>query len=160
MPDFRRETRVRAPLSDAWEFHSTVDGLVELTPDWMRMQVESVTGPDGVPDPAALEEGSEVRLSVRPFGIGPRQRWTSRIVERRRDDGAAVFRDEMIDGPFDRWVHTHSFYADDGATVVRDHVAYELPMGAVGRAIGPLATVGFEPMFRYRHRRTRELLER
>jgi ligand-binding SRPBCC domain-containing protein len=38
-------------------------------------------------------------------------------------------------------------------------VEYALPFGALGDAVGPLARVGLEPMFRYRHRRTRELLE-
>jgi hypothetical protein len=29
----------------------------------------------------------------------------------------------------------------------------------VGAAVGPLARVGFAPMFRYRHRKTKALLE-
>jgi len=36
---------------------------------------------------------------------------------------------------------------------------YALPFGGVGEAVSRLARVGFEPMFRFRHRRTRELLE-
>jgi len=160
MAEYQRETRVRAPLEDVWAFHSTADGLVALTPDWMGLRVESIVGPDGERDPDVLEVGAEIRASVRPFGVGPRQRWTSRIVEREREDGVARFRDEMVDGPFARWVHTHSFYAAEGGeTLARDRIEYELPGGAAGRAVSPLAVVGFEPMFRYRHRRTRELLE-
>ncbi|HMB49641.1 MAG TPA: SRPBCC family protein [Natronoarchaeum rubrum] len=160
MAEYQRETRVRAPLADVWAFHSTVDGLVALTPDWMRMRVESIVGPDGERDPEILDTGAEIRATVRPFGVGPRQRWTSRIVERESGEGVARFRDEMIGGPFAHWVHTHSFFAaDDGTTLARDHIEYELPGGAAGRAVSPLAVVGFEPMFRYRHRRTRKLLE-
>lgn len=159
MATYQRRTRVAAPLDRVWEFHSRVEGLEALTPDWMRMRVERVRGPDGEADPDVLEAGSEVRLSVRPFGVGPRRAWTSHIDAREERDGEAVFRDTMTDGPFDRWVHTHAFHAVDGGTVVDDRVAYELPFGAVGRALGPVAVVGFEPMFRYRHRRTRELLE-
>jgi ligand-binding SRPBCC domain-containing protein len=160
MPTYERETRVRAPLEDLWEFHSTVEGLVALTPDWMRMRVEALHGPDGdsLDREAVLAAGARVTLSVRPFGVGPRQSWTSLIRTREREEGAAVFRDEMVDGPFSRWVHTHAFYADDGETLLRDTVEYELPLGALGRAVGPLAVVGFEPMFRDRHRRTRRLL--
>jgi ligand-binding SRPBCC domain-containing protein len=159
MAEYQREMQIRAPLADVWEFHSTVDGLVALTPDWMNLRVESVVGPDGEADPGTLEPGAEISMSMRPFGVAPRQSWTSRIVERSQEDGVARFRDEMVDGPFDRWVHTHSFFADGDATKVRDHVEYELPLGAVGRALGPLAVVGFEPMFRHRHRRTKKLLE-
>ncbi len=159
MTTYTRSTRVRAPLSEVWAFHSTVDGLEALTPDWMGMRVEAVTGPDGEPDPEVLETGSEVRLSVRPLDVGPRQSWTSRITERVEGEGTAQFRDEMADGPFSEWVHTHSFFADGDETVVRDRVEYRLPGGRVGGALSGLAKVGFEPMFAYRHRRTRAILE-
>ncbi|MEF8936416.1 SRPBCC family protein [Halobacteriaceae bacterium SHR40] len=159
MERYERSVRVRAPFEDVWEFHSTEDGLVALTPDWMHLEIEDVRGPDGEQDPDVLETGAIIRSSVRPFGIGPRQSWVSEIVARQREGGSAYFRDVMTDGPFAEWTHTHSFYADGEETIIRDSVAYELPLGAVGRAVGPLAVVGFEPMFRYRHRRTRELLE-
>ena len=159
MAAYQRRTRVAAPFDRVWEFYSRVEGLEALTPDWMRLRVERVRGPDGEVDPAVLEAGSEIRLSVRPFGVGSRRAWTSHIDSREESDGEAAFRDTMVDGPFARWVHTHAFHAVDGGTVVDDRVAYELPFGEAGRALGRVAAVGFEPMFRYRHRRTRELLE-
>lgn len=160
VPTFERSVRVAAPIEDVWEFHSRVDGLLALTPDWVDPRVESVRGPDGEADPDVLEAGAELTLSVRPgVVVGPRQRVTSRIVARERFDGAAYFRDEMTEGPFPEWRHTHLFYRDGAETIVRDHVAYRLPLGEVGRLLGPLAVVGLEPAFRYRHRRTRALLE-
>jgi ligand-binding SRPBCC domain-containing protein len=160
MATYERSVRVAAPLAEVWDFHSTENGLEALTPDWMQMRVESVRGPDGEPDPDVLEAGSTLEASVRPFGVGPRQGWTSEITEREHDDGSsAYFRDVMNDGPFEFWEHTHLFYADGEETIITDSVAYELPLGRVGEAVGPLAVVGFEPMFRFRHDRTRELLE-
>ena len=41
-----------------------------------------MTAPDGEPDPEVLEAGSRIKLSMRPFGVGPRQEWTSVITER------------------------------------------------------------------------------
>lgn len=159
MVSYERETRVRAPLEDVWEFHSTVAGLESVTPDFVNLRVHEVVGPDGEPEPGILEAGSRVHASVRPFGVGPRQTWTSVIVERRRDDGAATFRDVMEDGPFPRWEHTHRFFEDGDGTRIVDHVEYQLPGGAAGRAASPLAWVGLEPLFRERHRRAREHLE-
>lgn len=160
MASYVRETYVDAPLDAVWRFHSTVDGLEALTPSWMNLRVESVRGPDDEPDPETLEAGSVIRLSMRPFGVGPRRFWASRITRREEHDGAALFADEMVDGPFDHWVHTHAFYADGGGTRIRDAVEYALPFGPLGELAAPFSGVGFEPMFRYRHRRTRELLER
>ncbi|PSP82264.1 cyclase [Halobacteriales archaeon QS_1_68_17] len=159
MPVYEREVRVAAPVEEVWEFHSRASGLEALTPGWMNLRIEDVVGPDGEPEPDVLETGSRIDSSVRPFGVGPRQRWTSEIVARERDAGAAMFRDVMTDGPFREWTHTHSFFADEGTTLVRDRVEYALPLDGLGDLLGPLAVVGFEPMFRYRHRKTRELLE-
>lgn len=159
MATYQRETRVRAPLEDVWEFHSSISGLEALTPDWLNLRVESVVGPDGDRDPPVLAAGTDVSLSIRPFGVGPRQRWRSVITARERSDGSAYFRDEMIDGPFETWVHTHSFHADGNETILRDRVEYALPLGIVGDAVTPFSRIGFEPMFRTRHGRTKERLE-
>jgi len=159
MATYERSVRVLAPFDEVWAFHSTEQGLVELTPGWMNLEIDGVSGPDGEPDPDVLEVGSVVESSVRPFGVGPRQRWTSDIVARDSAEGSAYFRDVMSDGPFREWTHTHMFYEDDGSTIVRDHVEYELPLGRIGHTLGPLAVVGLDPMFRYRHRKTRDILE-
>jgi ligand-binding SRPBCC domain-containing protein len=160
MPTYTRRTRVDAPLADVWAFHSRVDGLEALTPGFMNLGIEAVRGPDGNPNPEVLMQGSEIDMTMQPFGVAPRQRWTSVITEREEEDGVAWFRDEMRDGPFPRWEHTHRFLADeDGGTVLEDRLVYELPLGALGRLFGPLGVVGFAPMFRARHQRTKEILE-
>jgi ligand-binding SRPBCC domain-containing protein len=158
MPTYQREIRVRAPIEAVWQFHSRPEGLEALTPDWMHLRVEEVRGSDGATDLDVLETGTTVRASVRPFGLGPRQHWTSRIARREEGDGSAVFEDVMEDGPFPEWRHRHGFFAvSDHETLVSDRVTYELPV--VGDLLGPLGWLGFEPMFRARHRRTEELLE-
>jgi ligand-binding SRPBCC domain-containing protein len=159
MSIYERETVVAAPFEEVWDFHSDERGLVALTPGWMNLRVESTTGSDGAPDPDVLDAGSVVESSVRPFGVGPRQQWVSDIVERHEEDGRAMFRDVMAEGPFPHWVHTHRFEEVPGGTRVHDHVSYRLPGGAVGRAASPFGWVGFEPMFRHRHRTTKKLLE-
>lgn len=156
MATYQRRTRIRAPLSAVWDFHSRIEGLTAVTPEWMHLRVERVVGPDGDPDPERLLTGARIDLSVQPLGLGPRQHWTSRIVERAEGDGWAQFRDTMEQGPFDRWRHTHQFFADGDETVMVDRVEYELP---VAKPLGPVAVIGFEPMFRYRHRETKRLLE-
>lgn len=159
MQTYERSVRVLAPFETVWDFHATTGGLEALTPDWMNLVVEAAEGPDGERNPDVLERGARIDASVQPFGVGPRQRWTSEITARAREEGSGYFQDVMHDGPFDEWEHTHLFYADGGATLVRDHVEYEFPLGAVGAGLARLAWVGFEPMFRYRHRQTKALLE-
>jgi len=158
MATYQREVWVDASFWDVWEFYSTIDGLVKLTPEWMNLRVEGIRGPDGESDPEILDTGTEIRMSARPFGVGPRQRWTSIIVEREEEDLGATFRDEMSGGPFPEWEHTHQFFAGENReTLVRDKVEYRFPK--LGKTGSPLAKVGFEPMFMYRHWKTKQLLE-
>ncbi|MFB6129079.1 MAG: SRPBCC family protein [Halorhabdus sp.] len=163
MPTYERSVRVEAPFADVWNFHSTIDGLDALTPGWVNLRAESVRGPDGESDPDEMVVGTTATVSLRPFGVGPRQRATTRIVERERTerDGreTGYFVDEMSGAPFERWRHTHRFEAVAGGTKITDHVEYRLAGGPLGRLAGPLAVVGFAPLFRYRHRRTKQLLE-
>jgi ligand-binding SRPBCC domain-containing protein len=159
MATFTHASRVAAPFEEVWAFHSTGDGLVELTPGFVNPRVEATRGPDGEPDPDELVQGAEIDVSMQPVGFGPRQRWTSRIVEREHGDGEGYFVDEMIDGPFAEWRHTHRFVADGDGTTMHDQVEWALPGGAAGRLAAHLGVVGLEPAFRYRHWRARKVLE-
>jgi Uncharacterized conserved protein len=159
MPVFEYESRVDAPLDDVWDFHSRVRGLTELTPGWMRLTVEATTGPNGGSDPEILEEGSSVDVSLKPLGVFPRVSWRSDIIEREREGDEAYFLDEMSNGPFKRWRHTHSFEEQDDGTIVHDRVEYALPLWMLGRAGSPFFRLNARMMFRQRHKRTRELLE-
>lgn len=159
MPVFERETRVRARFEKVWDFHSRIEGLEVLTPDWLHLTVESVTGPDGEQDPETLVPGTRISMSLQPLGVGPKQRWTSVITKRTQSDRHAMFEDIMQGGPFPRWKHTHSFQADGEDTIVYDRVEYELPGGGLGKAVNPVSKLGFEGMFRGRHRATKRELE-
>ena len=159
MSTYRRETHIDAPFEDVWAFHSTTDGLEALTPEFMHLTIETVTGPNGESPPEQLDTGSRIELSVRPFGIGPRQRMVSIIAERSRDDESAMFRDIMDTGPFAKWKHTHRFFLEEDGTRLVDEIEYQLPGGAVGRLASPLGRVGLAPMFWGRHRTTKQLLE-
>lgn len=158
MATYSRETRVAAPLEEVWEFHSRVDGLEALTPSFVNLRVERVVGPDGEPNPDVLEAGSRIYLSTSPLGV-PGGSFVSVITSREYDGERGQFVDRMEDGPFQEWEHTHTFRADGDGTVLRDEVTYSLPGGGVGRALSPIGWLGFEPAFRYRHRRTKQLLE-
>jgi len=157
MATYRRRTRIRAPLEAVWDFHSTIDGLEALTPDWMGLSVESVRRPDGHDDTDKLVEDTEITMASKPLGVAPETRWISRITDRRESEGYCMFRDDMLGGPFALWIHSHEMYGDGDETVLIDTVEYELPSPA--DRLDGLAVVGFGPMFRYRHQKTKELLE-
>lgn len=156
MAAYRYSSVVPAPLSAVWEFHASVEGLEAVTPAWFGLRVVSISDPANGTNGTRFEEGTTVDVTVAPFRVGPRVSWTSRITAVEVTDESAMFRDEMEDGPFPTWIHTHRFESVDGGTRVTDRVEYELP-GPLGPLSAPVS-VFFFPVFAVRHRRTRAML--
>lgn len=155
MAVFRIETTFDAPIEDIWKLHTTGSGLEQLTPEAFDLRIETVRG--GTPTDS-LPEGAEIDVSADFPGLGSRDRWTGVVTESTLDDDRGTFRDEMRDGTFPTWEHTHRFEAlPDGGTRMVDSIEYRLP-SPVGPA-SPLARLGLWPMFRYRHRTARTILE-
>ena len=154
MTTFVRRSRIDSSLEDVWAFHSRIEGLKALTPSWANLRVDSLDVPDGGDQ---LVEGSVMELSVGPIPLVPRLGFTAEIVARERTDSRAVFVDEMVDGPLERWRHEHRFEARNGCTELIDEIEYETGYGSiVDRAFG----IGLELGFAGRHRKTREILRR
>ena len=84
-----------------------------------------------------LEAGDLVTFEGRHFGI--RQRFTARIVEMQRPD---FFIDEMVRGAFKRMRHVHEFHDRGGATLMRDILDWQAPLGFIA-----------DPLFLTRHMR-------
>lgn len=156
MPVYQRETTFDAPLEDVWRLHTTGEGLERLTPSAFGLRIEAVRNGTEV-DP--LPEGAEIDVFTNPLGVGSGDQWTSEVTASELSEDRALFRDEMQGGAFPTWVHTHRFETVfDGETLMRDRIEYRLPT-PVGDLVAPLAPVGFEPMFAYRHWKAGRILE-
>lgn len=154
MPVFNRRTRIDAPLEAVWEFHSTVDGLRDLTPRMASLRIVSIELPEEASGDV-LVSGSELQLSVQPVPLGPRISWKSVITARSAGEDEAYFIDEMRDGPMAEWRHTHTFSRAGEETVLTDRVSYRTGFGRPGDAA---VSIGLTFAFAHRHRRTREIL--
>jgi ligand-binding SRPBCC domain-containing protein len=99
MATFVQRCRIAAPAEVVFGWHASPGALERLTPPWERVTVAERTG--------GIEDGSRVVLRV---GVGPlRVGWTA--IHRGNVEGRQ-FRDEQVEGPFARWIHTHSFQPD------------------------------------------------
>jgi ligand-binding SRPBCC domain-containing protein len=151
MAVFERSTVIRVPIAEVFAFHLDTRNAALISP--RRMPVDAVRGAFPV------QAGDAVELDVRLWPFRLHRTWRILIAERR--DPVLVV-DELLRGPFAAWRHEHRF-ADlgDDTTGLTDHVEYRLPLGPVGRLVTPLFDrLVLERMFRFRHARTRELLER
>jgi ligand-binding SRPBCC domain-containing protein len=116
-----RSQRVEVPVERAFDFYGDSSNLEPLTPPWLHFEVTT-------PDPLKLEAGAllDYRLKLHQVPI----RWTTLI---ETWEPPLRFVDRQAKGPYSLWEHTHLFEADgDGATIIRDHVRYAIPLGPLG----------------------------
>lgn len=100
--------------------------------------------------------GLTKRLGVPQRWSRPEVSWTARHTAL---EPPHMFRDEMVSGPLESWVHTHLFESHNGGTKLLDRVDYELP-ARVPSALKPTATRRFEKelqrTFEYRSRQVQD----
>jgi ligand-binding SRPBCC domain-containing protein len=148
MPVFENSFSVHAPLQAVADFHHATSALKRLTPPPVIVQLHRVD---------RLREGSisEFTLWIGPIPI----RWTALHTG---VDPLRGFTDTQVQGPFNQWVHTHTFSAEgDGQTRVTDHVEYIYPSGPRGLWVHLLfSPVSLRGMFAYRAWVTRRETEK
>lgn len=158
MANFTCNIFINASFSKVWEFYSTIEGLKTITPNWMNLRVESIVGPENN-NIEVLEEGSKIELSIKPFGIGFKQEWTSIIVERKIKNDTAFFKDKMENGPFEKWIHTHKFSKTKDGTLMSDQIEFKLVDNIFNKITIPFVLSVLYILFWWRHRKTKKLLE-
>ncbi|MGI8607613.1 MAG: SRPBCC family protein [Candidatus Dormibacteria bacterium] len=118
---FEREQVLDLPQGDVFRFFSDANNLRLITPAFLGFKFEE-------PPPPELAVGSEIRYTIRVFGLPVK--WTTRI---REWDPPYRFADLQTRGPYAYWLHTHTFSAiDGGRTLMRDRVIYRVPLGPFG----------------------------
>ena len=149
MAEFRKRVHVPVPVAELFAWHERPGAFLRLSPPWDRPEVISQVG--------GIRDGARVALRVH---TGPVP--TTWRLEHRDYIADRQFRDVLLEGPFRSWVHTHAFEPDGPhASVLDDHIVYELPLGALGRAVaGGFADTTLARVFAYRHAVTVGDLER
>lgn len=110
----------RQTPDELFEFFLEPENLETITPDRLNFQVLEA-------EPHPPREGTVIHYKLRLRGIP--LRWTSEISD---FESGRYFTDTMIEGPYNRWEHIHTFETIDGHTVMGDQVYYELPYGWLG----------------------------
>lgn len=102
------------PRADVFAFFSDARNLERITPAFLNFHV--------VASPIEMRPGALIDYRLRLRGLS--LRWRSEITVW---DPPRRFTDVQRRGPYRRWEHTHTFEEEDGGTMVRDRVLYQLP---------------------------------
>jgi uncharacterized protein YbjT (DUF2867 family)/ligand-binding SRPBCC domain-containing protein len=118
---------VPRPLDEVFAFFANPENLARLTPP--SMGFEFLT-----PD-RAMRLGLQIDYRIRPI-LGIPLRWRTRITDY---DPPHEFTDVQDRGPYRSWRHRHRFESVAGGTLVRDDIAYTVPLGPLGDLANALA---------------------
>ncbi|HET7089419.1 MAG TPA: hypothetical protein VFL17_12290 [Anaerolineae bacterium] len=143
---YRHQFRVRAPLARVAEFHSRTAGLALLIPPPIVARIHRA--------PIIQREGDEVDFTM---WLGPLPiRWIARI----DSVSETGFVDRQVRGPFERWLHCHTFTPIDASTTaVIDDVQAVLKAHRGWGAVGLTMWLALPLLFAYRGWKTRRALE-
>lgn len=105
-----------APLANVFEYFSDPGNLEAITPPWLQFCIIT-------PGPFEMRAGVliDYRLRLHLWPI----RWRTEIAVW---EPPHRFVDRQIRGPYRKWVHTHTFVARDGGTLMDDRVEYRVPL--------------------------------
>jgi len=138
--------RLPLPREEVFPFFADAFNLERITPPHLRFRILST---------APLRMGAGTRIHYRMSLFRVPFSWISVISEW---DPPSRFVDEQIRGPYARWVHTHEFVEEEGATLILDRVEYDLPVRPFGELVHPLVRHQLDRIFRFRNESIREIL--
>ena len=108
------------PLEKVFLFFAEAGNLSRITPPWLNFTIR--TSGD-----ILLRNGALLDCAINWMRLPIR--WKTRIA---MYNPPRQFRDEQLQGPYTKWVHTHRFWPEDQGTVIFDEVLYRLPFGSLG----------------------------
>ena len=136
------------PRSEVFPFFAEAVHLERITPPELRFHIIT-------PQPILIKAGTLIEYKLGLFGI--RFSWLTRIARWSPPD---EFVDEQVRGPYTLWIHTHRFTETKGATLIEDHVDYQLPFFPIGELAYPAVYFQLKRIFSYRQRAIRTILLR
>ena len=117
-----RKQKLKATITEVWDFFSNPENLDLLTPDDMGFEITS-------PLPLArMYRGQRIEYKVSPILNIP-LKWVTEITE--VEDNYA-FVDEQRKGPYKYWRHKHIFEDMGDHVIMYDRLEYALPFGVLG----------------------------
>lgn len=133
-------------LDEVFPFFADVANLERITPPELCFRITT-------PGSIVMRAGTLIDLRLRLFRIP--FSWQTRIT---RWEPPYRFVDEQLRGPYKLWVHTHSFFEENGQTTILDEVEYGLPLWPFGEVAYPLVRAQLDRIFQFRQEATRAAL--
>jgi ligand-binding SRPBCC domain-containing protein len=135
------------PLEEVFAFFADARNLARITPDWLSFDILS-------PRPITIAPGTLIDYTIKYRGVP--MRWQSEITAW---DPPHRFVDEQRKGPYQLWIHEHTFESlGERSTLVRDRVRYGVAGGTLVQKF--FVEPDLEKIFAYRAQQLDEYFKR
>ena len=143
-----KETVINRPLKEVFDFFSKAENLNEITPPDMQFQILTAL-------PINIQKGTLIDYKIKVNGIP--FKWKTLISTW---EPPHRFVDEQLKGPYNTWIHEHTFEERDGKTYMKDVVKFKSP----GWILEPLINSLFiekkvKGIFEYREKKLNEFFK-
>lgn len=138
-----RDLTLGQPRSRVFEFFADAANLGKITPPELQFQILT-------PLPLEMRVGARIEYTIRLWGVP--MLWKTVIEEW---NPPISFIDRQEEGPYDVWIHRHSFEDGGGETRMRDEVRYALPGRRFGDLAHPLIRRQLDRIFDFREEAVR-----
>jgi len=126
-------------------FFADARNLQAITPPWLDFQISN-------PEPIEMSVGTHIDYRLKVHGIP--LRWQSEITVW---EPPLRFVDEQRKGPYQRWIHEHTFAEKDDGTLVMDRVQYAVPGGKLVNRL--FVSRDVNKIFAYRREQLKKLFD-
>lgn len=145
---FERSSVIKTSIDGLFNFHIDTNNINLISPGYLNAEIISMSD-------TPLKKDSVVSLKA---GAGPvKFLWTLKIEDFNPPN---LISDLQINGPFKYWIHYHIFEKLNGAVKITDRILFVPPFGAIGLAALPLIKLQLNSMFKFRHKKTKEIFEK
>lgn len=137
---FKKYLWIKKPVKDIFPFFSDENNLEKITPPSLKFKVLNKST-------VKIQAGTLINYQLKIHGIPAK--WQTEIKEYKDNN---YFIDIQKKGPYEKWEHTHSFFAVKEGTLMKDEVIYRLPFGSLGRLFaGHFVKSDVNKIFNYRN---------
>ncbi|MCW3083386.1 MAG: hypothetical protein JWP12_752 [Bacteroidetes bacterium] len=110
-----KETIINRPIAEVFDFFSKAENLDKITPPDMQLRIIS-------PQPIIIQKGTLIDYKIKVSGIP--FKWQTLISEW---NPPYRFIDKQLKGPYNTWIHEHTFEERNGKTYMKDYVQFRSP---------------------------------
>jgi len=142
-----KTTFINCTQEELFNFHLDSMNITKITPSNIKVELLSTD--------TQTYEGKIVSIKTTKFFVP-----TYWDVEIQKLEFPNILVDLAVKSPFKYWKHQHVFTKKGNMCELKDIIEYELPFGILGKLINPFIEKDITSMFDFRHKKTKEILEK